>query len=468
MTSGGIKYWNSGDIPMIGPDILGGILTSVSDVGLVMTEGGTIVSVLLNRNFEDDGLFQNIEGRNLTDLLMLDSQDKFTKRLGAFVDGDDHVRPIEVNHKIPDNRTGLPIKYSFHRIGEGGIVLILGHDLRPVAEMQQQLVSAQLALERDYETQRDFETRFRVMMDSSADGVAMVSVQTGTIGDTNSKLSALIGSKREEMIGRSFADLFEQRAKSNLMDRLTTQALADGDGTIEVRGARGEMLTLRPTLFRSAGERILLCRIRSSTALNAETDRTAQMLRGVYDKGQDGVVFTNEDGAILSANEGFLNMIGAAHDLNLRGKPFMDFLQRGMVDFSVMSQNAARVGTLRSYATRIASDYGSPRDVEMSVTTLKAADATVFAFVVRETPQADGSHRSDDDSGLSSVVELVGSSTLRDIVAETTNVVEKMCIETAIELTGNNRVAAAEMLGLSRQSLYVKLRKFGLIAQSSD
>jgi DNA-binding protein Fis len=32
-------------------------------------------------------------------------------------------------------------------------------------------------------------------------------------------------------------------------------------------------------------------------------------------------------------------------------------------------------------------------------------------------------------------------------------------------MTKNNRAAAAEMLGLSRQSLYVKLRKFGLIAK---
>ncbi|MDC0114520.1 hypothetical protein OAI45_05505, partial [Planktomarina temperata] len=29
--------------------------------------------------------------------------------------------------------------------------------------------------------------------------------------------------------------------------------------------------------------------------------------------------------------------------------------------------------------------------------------------------------------------------------------------------TSNNRVAAAEMLGLSRQSLYVKLRKYDLV-----
>jgi DNA-binding NtrC family response regulator len=37
-----------------------------------------------------------------------------------------------------------------------------------------------------------------------------------------------------------------------------------------------------------------------------------------------------------------------------------------------------------------------------------------------------------------------------------------MCIEAALKLTGDNRATAAEMLGLSRQSLYVKLRRFGL------
>ena len=69
---------------------------------------------------------------------------------------------------------------------------------------------------------------------------------------------------------------------------------------------------------------------------------------------------------------------------------------------------------------------------------------------------------------MRSVVELVGSATLKEIVAETTNVVEKMCIETAVALTMNNRVAAAEMLGLSRQSLYVKLRKFDLLIREPD
>ncbi len=65
-------------------------------------------------------------------------------------------------------------------------------------------------------------------------------------------------------------------------------------------------------------------------------------------------------------------------------------------------------------------------------------------------------------------MQLVGYSTLKDIVAETTEIIERMCIETALELTRNNRVAAAELLSLSRQSLYVKLRKFGLLSKDVD
>jgi len=58
--------------------------------------------------------------------------------------------------------------------------------------------------------------------------------------------------------------------------------------------------------------------------------------------------------------------------------------------------------------------------------------------------------------------ELVGRVPLKDLVRETTDVIERMCIEAALKITGDNRASAAEMLGLSRQSLYTKLRRYGL------
>jgi DNA-binding NtrC family response regulator len=51
---------------------------------------------------------------------------------------------------------------------------------------------------------------------------------------------------------------------------------------------------------------------------------------------------------------------------------------------------------------------------------------------------------------------------MKEIVRETTDLIERLCIEAALELTGNNRASAAELLGLSRQSLYSKLHRYGV------
>ena len=60
------------------------------------------------------------------------------------------------------------------------------------------------------------------------------------------------------------------------------------------------------------------------------------------------------------------------------------------------------------------------------------------------------------------LTELIGRVALKDLVRESTDMIERLCIEAALELTNDNRASAAEMLGLSRQSLYVKLRRYGL------
>jgi DNA-binding NtrC family response regulator len=60
------------------------------------------------------------------------------------------------------------------------------------------------------------------------------------------------------------------------------------------------------------------------------------------------------------------------------------------------------------------------------------------------------------------LTELIGRKTLKEIVRESTELIERMCIEAALTHTSDNRASAAEILGLSRQSLYSKLHRFGL------
>jgi hypothetical protein len=55
---------------------------------------------------------------------------------------------IEVNH-ADGARWEFPVRYTLHRLGDDDSFLMTGRDMRPIAEVQQQLVAAQLALERD-------------------------------------------------------------------------------------------------------------------------------------------------------------------------------------------------------------------------------------------------------------------------------------------------------------------------------
>ncbi|MCC5975874.1 MAG: transcriptional regulator PpsR [Rubellimicrobium sp.] len=470
MTSRVTKYWNSGAIPLIAPDILGDIIADIADLALVISPDGTILSVLVNPAQDFFRKLADWDGRDIRSTLAAESVTKFDARLRQYLDRGGDVRPLEVNHTDAVGRWEFPIRYTFHEIGPDGAILMLGRDLRPIAEMQQQLVRAQMALERDYEAQREYDTRFRILMESSREAIVFASLQSGRITAANTAATALIGSGREELVGQGFAGFFEARKQGDLLEALSTQAISDRAVAIRVQHARtGEGMRLAATLFRAGGERMLLCRIEPEGSDRMQSDSLATHLNGLFLNGPDAIVFTDAGGDILSTNDGFLNLVDIAHDQSLRGRSLADYLLRGSVDYKVLTENAVRSGRMRMYPTRIAGEFSTPRAVEISVTALEAGAETVFAFVIRdagtrlETDRPSGTPVTDDN--VRSVMELVGSATLKEIVAETTDVVERMCIETAIELTMNNRVAAAEMLGLSRQSLYVKLRKFGLLSK---
>ena len=133
--------------------------------------------------------------------------------------------------------------------------------------------------------------------------------------------------------------------------------------------------------------------------------------------------------------------------------------------------NVRRSGQVRLFATEIVSDYGARTPVELSAVQVRDRKEPLTAFVFRDAARAEAVRLpSSDGDGTAqqNIMALVGSAPLREIVAETNDMIEKICIETALRLTGNNRVAAAEMLGLSRQSLYVKLRKFKLLKRTED
>ncbi|MEO0990909.1 MAG: transcriptional regulator PpsR, partial [Pseudomonadota bacterium] len=384
MTSRGTKYWNSGSIPLIAPDLLGDIIATASDIAVVISEEGSVLSVLSNPGHRSFGRLDHWEGTNLRDFLTTESIPKFERKLATIQSGEAGPASVELNH----TGTGtweFPIRYSFHRIGPDGALLMLGRDLRPIAEMQQQLVRAQLALERDYETQREFDTRYRVLMEAMREAVVFVSVSTGRITDVNGRAAAMLGSTRDELIGTAFAQEFDGRRRNEFLENLTTAASSGAPKPVDLNARRvRKQFRVTPTLFRAAGERLLLCRLEAREDDAQDGDELVQDLTGLYREGIDSMVFTDADGIIRSANESFLNAVDAVEFGAVKGRSLAEFLVRGSVDLKVLTDNALRSGRMRLYATKLNGTFGTQVAVEVSATHLKDGTHPAFAFVLRD------------------------------------------------------------------------------------
>ncbi|MEL6324449.1 MAG: helix-turn-helix domain-containing protein, partial [Pseudomonadota bacterium] len=154
-----------------------------------------------------------------------------------------------------------------------------------------------------------------------------------------------------------------------------------------------------------------------------------------------------------------------AGDQEAAGATLKDFLGRSGTDLNVLSSSLRKHEVVRNFATMMRDRFGREEQVEVSAVTAPYGDSDVYAFSVRsvarrlsESPRLSRQL----PNSASQFTDLVGRVPLKDIVRDSTVLIEKLCIEAALEITDNNRASAAEMLGLSRQGLYSKIKRAGL------
>lgn len=458
-------------MPLVDPELLSEIVATAADISLLVTDEGRVGAVMVNPHHPAFGKLDDWVGQHFFDIVTEESRPKFVRRLEAVMKPGAKSMAVEINH-VGLSMWEFPVRYVMHCIGKDKTVLMLGRDMRPIAEMQQQLVMAQIALERDYETQREMDTRYRVLMETTLDAVVLLSMNNGRIVDLNASAAALLGGARLELVGAAIAQEFEGRRRGEFLESLTNIASADSISPVELVARRSQRrLRVIPKLFRAAGERLMLCRLESHEQASLALNESHENLERFFHEGVDAIVFLDQDGVITLVNDAFLKLTESNHLADVRGRSMADFLSRGAVDLRVILDNAKRSRQLRLYSTKLVNEFSGQVSVEVSATYFSDRPRPGFALVLRDSSWAELVRRpglAGSEDGMRGVMELVGSSTLKDIVAETTDVVEKMCIQTAVDLTRNNRMAAAEMLGLSRQSLYVKLRKFGLLTRDDE
>jgi transcriptional regulator PpsR len=214
-------------------------------------------------------------------------------------------------------------------------------------------------------------------------------------------------------------------------------------------------------------------RLRSTGApAQASEGSTDAMLQAYLRNSPDGLVFCDAGGQVLLANRAFVALAELNAEEQVRGQPLDRWLGRTGVELGVLIATLRQRGSVGLFVTTLRGEYGGGAEVEISAAALPMGEDTLLAFAVRDIDR-----RMKPDTKTASLAmprsvaeltELVGRTPLKSIVSETTDLIEQLCIQTALGMTSDNRASAALLLGLSRQSLYVKLRRYGMVSAGAE
>lgn len=379
----------------------------------------------------------------------------------------------QVNHPV-EGEPDLPVLYRVVRLERKARLLALGRDLRAVAALQRRLVDAQQAMERDYARLRHIETRYRLLFQTSSEAILIVDATSQKVLEANPAAGRLLAPHLGELVGRGFLEVFA------VDSALTIQALLAGiratgrANTVRARLVDGtEEVLVSASLFPQGTSSLLLVHLVPSRAGEqplALPEAKARLL-AVVESIPDGFVVTGPDGRILAVNSAFLQLAELTAEPQALGESLERWLGRPGIDLPVLAANLRRHGLVRLFTTTLRGEHGTVSEVEITGVAVPTGEQPCFGFALRDVGRRLG-RPARDERGLprsaAQLAELVGKVPLKDLVRETTDVIERLCIETALEMTGDNRASAAELLGLSRQSLYVKLRRYGLGELGSD
>jgi transcriptional regulator PpsR len=167
---------------------------------------------------------------------------------------------------------------------------------------------------------------------------------------------------------------------------------------------------------------------------------------------------------IRRTNQAFLDLVEVGAKGLVVGERLGRWLWRPGADLTVLLANVHRQRFVRLFSTTIHGELGASTEVEISAAGTGDAGnphiGVLLRDVARRLPPAEDSNRL--ISALGPLTEQIGKTSLRKLVRDTIGVVERHYVRAALDLAGGNRTAAAEILGLSRQSLYAKLNRYSL------
>ncbi len=428
------------------------------DFMLAIDETGTIIDAAVNA--ADHSFVYQWVGQKWAETVSIDSLPKIEQMLDRKCDTALEWR--QVNH--PDKDSEIPVRYKVIKPANKDFALAIGRDLRTIAILQQRLLKTQQSMERDYLSLRQTETRYRLLFDNISYPVLITESESRLIQQANRACHSLMGAAPGSLDRKDVLDLVNESDHDALIAYFGAAAVSGAAGPVTVRLLdRTGTVKIAASPFRQSGNQYLLLNIDDGTH-DVPAKSSDQYVLDAVEQMPDAFVLTDEQQDIIVANKAFAELVQTASVEQLLGQSLNRFIGRPEVDLGLLKKQLRDHQNVRNFSSVVNDLSGGEEPVEISAIRIER-DKPLYGYSIRsvgrrerDLPRAIG----DSPRSVDQLTELVGRKPLKDIVRESTDLIERMCIEAALVHTSDNRASAAEILGLSRQSLYSKLHRHGL------
>jgi transcriptional regulator PpsR len=450
----------------VSAEIFARIMGCVSDIALVVGAQDGIIrdAAYGTSNLADAGLGPLI-GRALIDCVTSESHAKVEALLA---EGSHDGRWRHLNFPVPDD-ADVPISMQAFGLG-GGRMLAVGRDERQGAVMQRRFIEAQRELEQNHARLRQADLRFHTMLALSDLAVLTIDGDTLKVLDINRVAADRLAEANRDLNGQPFLAMID-RCDADSVRKALDHALATGRiGTFTATLRRGGEQRFQVALFRYENASRLLMRLIDEGETGDESDESCTA-HALFASLPHAMVVTAPDLRIIHVNRAFIDLAQLSVEDNALGQPLSRFIGRNGVDTDILVSALRDQTSVRNFSTLLTGAFGSVAEIEIDAVKLNAGDRDCLGFFVRvadRTRRASAVNLQDRNGFAERMTEVVGRVSLREIVRDTTDVIERLCIETALGMTENNRAAASDMLGISRQSLYAKLARYQIGGDSAD
>lgn len=393
-----------------------------------------------------------LHGQPVTQIAHPDDRESLQALIHSAVRGERRA-PIQIRH-TDYIQAGTVGRYSAHLNGDGKNITMIGSTRSGADASTEGAAEAEIDSYQNPERAKR-EAAYQLIFEQSSEGLVIVNMATGLIEQANQNSAEILGTSVDTLVSSPFLWYFA--------DDGTDVAPTDTETlTLTARSAvTHDTINVRTQIVRGLDRTILIIRLQrvdDGTSMGRDPDNTlaVQLLKQT----DVSVLLTDGAGEISWSNAALGSFVG---EQTVTGRPVFEVLGISQDALAPGLRTADQVGRFLTSLSSLESSLCPQKDAYLTIVPLPADDAEGYGFLLHAMTPDDDAQTEMNARDKDLLAQMIGKAPLKSLVRKSTDAIERNCIEAALRLTGNNRAAAANVLGLSRQSLYIKLHQHGLV-----